>query len=339
MLILRPIAEGDLDALVTLAAQLDSFNLPADRDFLAERLDTSLRSFDGRIADWCERIYVFVLEDRETGRCLGTSAVMAKHGRAGWPYFWLELTHEERRSAELGKRFVHTKLVLRSTEDGPTEVGGLILDPAHRSHPEQHGKALSVVRFAYMSIHPECFEREVIAEMLSPFEAPGENLLWDAFGARFTGLSYREADRLSARDKRFIADLFPRDPVYTTLFPSAVQAMIGQTGAPAAVRILEKLGFQYLEQVDPFDGGPYYGAALSTIASVRHRRELVLPATAPDGVARGPGPPALLCAEGSLGFRATVVFLDDEEAPQISKEHREALGVAGGDTVHLTPLP
>ena len=40
------------------------------------------------------------------------------------------------------------------------------------------GKALSIVRFVYISLHPERFEREVIAEMLSPFESSGENLLW-----------------------------------------------------------------------------------------------------------------------------------------------------------------
>ena len=37
MLILRPIAEGDLEALVALAQLLDSVNLPGERDFLAER--------------------------------------------------------------------------------------------------------------------------------------------------------------------------------------------------------------------------------------------------------------------------------------------------------------
>ena len=56
----------------------------------------------------------------------------------------------------------------------------------------------------------------------------------------------RGSDHLSARDKQFIADLFPRDPVYATLFPEKVQAMIGQPGegAKAALRILEKVGFQ-----------------------------------------------------------------------------------------------
>ena len=194
---------------------------------------------------------------------------------------------------------MHTKLQLHSTEDGPTEVGGLILDPAYRRHPERCGKALSIVRFAFISLHPDRFEREVIAEMLSPFEAPGKNLLWDAFGARFTGLAYREADHLSSRTKQFIADLFPRDPVYATLFPKRVQAVIGKPGetAKAAVKILEKIGFRYLNQVDPFDGGPYYGAAREAISSVRDRRALVLPGL--DRRARGAaGRPARAARRG-----------------------------------------
>ncbi len=341
MLILRPVAENDLDAIVALAGQLDSMNLPSDREFLAQRVQASLGSFAGLASDWRSGVYVFVLEDTASARAVGTSMILAKQGRPGMPYFWCAVTSEERRSDELGKRFVHTKLQLHSTEDGPTEVGGLILDPAYRRHPERCGKALSIVRFAYISLHPDRFEREVIAEMLSPFEAPGKNLLWDAFGARFTGLAYREADHLSSRTKQFIADLFPRDPVYATLFPEPVQAVIGKPGetAKAAVRILEKIGFRYLHQVDPFDGGPYYGAAREAISSVRERRALVLPGLIGEPVAPINGPPALLAAEGAAGFRATVVSLDATGAPFVSKECREALGVRSGDRVHVTPLP
>ncbi|MBW2722876.1 MAG: arginine N-succinyltransferase, partial [Deltaproteobacteria bacterium] len=155
------------------------------------------------------------------------SMIMAKHGAPGHPYYWFEVSTEERSSAELDRRFVHTKLRLRSTEDGPTEIGGLILDPRYRAHPQKCGKALSIVRFAYMSMHPDRFQREVTAEMLSPFKESGGNLLWDAFGQHFTGLDYREADHLSARNKQFIADLFPRDPVYATLLPKNVQQTIG----------------------------------------------------------------------------------------------------------------
>jgi arginine N-succinyltransferase len=341
VLILRPITESDLQALYALALQLDSINLPADRKLLEERIAASQHSFAGGLRDWSRGTYVFVLEDREAKRTVGSATIFAKHGTPDAPHYWLEVASEERRSTQLGARFVHTKLRLRSTSDGPTEIGGLILDPAYRRHAEKCGKALSVVRFAYISAHPERFEREVIAEMMSPFEAPGKNRLWEAFGAKFTGLGFRKADRLSGQDKQFIADLFPRDSVYATLFPEEVQAVIGQPGptAKAAVRILEKVGFHPLNQVDPFDGGPYYGAARDAIVSVRERRELVLP-----GVPWEASPPegallALLSAESPLGFRATVVPLDEEEAPLVSKECREVLGVAAGDRVAVTPLP
>ena len=372
MLILRPVAEADLDALVDLAHQLDSLNLPSDREFLTQRIAASLRSFaevqggeaagQRRAAEpspgtqggegagqhgaaeqsqegWQSGVYVFVVEDTETRRCVGTSTILAKRGVPAAPYFWLEVTTEERRSALLDRRFVHTKLQLLSTEDGPTEVGGLILDPAYRRHPDKCGKALSVVRFAYISLYPERFERDVIAEMLSPFEESGENLLWNAFGARFTGLSYHEADRLSARTKQFIADLFPRDAVYATLFPESVQATIGKTTADPAVAILEKVGFRYLHQVDPFDGGPYYGAARDAISSVRDRRRLVLPGLPFEGIVPALGTLALLSADAQFGFRATVVPLDCDGAPLVSKECREALGVTAGDEVLVTPLP
>ena len=343
MLILRPIERGDLDDLAALADQLDSMNLPSDREFLRERIEMSCRTFAGKLAEGEHGLYVFVLEDREHGGCIGTSLILPKHGVPGAPYYWLEVSTEERSCPDLDRNLAHTKLRLRSTEDGPTEVGGLILDADYRRHPARCGKALSIVRFAFIGLHPERFQREVIAEMLSPFEIDGHNKLWDAFGRHFTGMEYREADHLSARTKQFIADLFPRDPVYATLFPPDVQAVIGQPNetAKAAVRILESVGFQPLNQVDPFDGGPYYGCARDAITSVRERRELVLPSFEPsEGIAGALEQPlVLLSAETDLGFRATVVPIDDSGRPLVARSCRDALGVTAGDRVCVTPLP
>jgi arginine N-succinyltransferase len=341
VLILRPIERDDLEPLGALADLLDSVNLPSDREFLAARIEASRRSFAGSLPDRREGVYVFVLEDRAARRVVGTSTIVARHGTPGHPFYWLEVYTEERRSSEIGRRFEHEKLRLRATEEGATEIGGLILDPAYRRHPRKCGKALSIVRFAFISAHPALFERDVMAEMLSPFEASGTNLLWEAFGARFTGLTYREADRLSSRTKSFIQDLFPKDPVYTALFPPEVRAVIGQPGemARAALRILEKVGFRYLNQVDPFDGGPYYGAARDAITSVRERRELVLPGLTPDADVRVEGPLALVSAEAAHGFRAAVVPLDAQGTPLVSQESCDALGVKAGDTVAVTPLP
>ena len=341
MLIVRPIAIGDLPQLLDLAELLDSMNLPRDSDFLEARIRLSEKSFSCQLDDWRDGVYMFVLEELSTGRVIGTSLIVAKNSRPDAPYYWLAVTTEERRSVDLNRRFEHTKLQLHSTIDGPTEVGGLILDPAFRRHPEKCGKALSIVRFAYISMFPNRFEREVVAEMLSPFIEPGRNLLWDAFGRHFTGLPYREADHLSSRSKQFIADLFPVDPVYTVLFPPEVQAVIGQTNetAKAALSILEKLGFRYLNQVDPFDGGPYYGVARDAISSVRERRQLVLPGQVFEGIRPDNAPLALMSADARLGFRATVVPLDADFAPLLTKDGREALGVGPGDRVSVTPLP
>jgi arginine N-succinyltransferase len=341
VLILRSIANSDLDPLLELAEILDSVNLPRDRDFLEERIALSLRSFSGELEDRRRGAYLFVLEDTDSGRVVGSSSIIAKIGHPDTPYYWLAVTTEERQSSEVDRHFVHTKLQLKSTTDGPTEIGGLILDPAYRHNPEKCGKALSIVRFAFMSIYPERFEATVIAEMLSPFVAPGRNLLWDAFGAHFTDLPYREADHLSSSNKRFIADLFPQDPVYATLFPQEVQDIIGKANeaSKAAVVILKKLGFRYLHQVDPFDGGPYYGAARDAIGSVRERRQLVLPTLVDERVQSDNSPLVLLSAEARMGFRATVVPLDAGGMPLVSKEQREILGVTSGDRVSVTPLP
>lgn len=343
MLILRPIERGDLDDLAALADQLDSMNLPSDREFLRERIELSRRSFAGKLDPDERGLYVFVLEDLEQGCCIGTSLILPKHGVPGAPYYWLEVSTEQRSSPVLDRNFVHTKLRLRSTEDGPTEVGGLILDPDYRRHPARCGKALSIVRFAFIGLHPERFQREVIAEMLSPFDIDGHNKMWDAFGRHFTGMEYREADHLSARSKQFIADLFPRDPVYATLFPPEVQAVIGQPNntAKAAVRILESVGFQPLNQVDPFDGGPYYGCARDAITSVRERRELVLPSCAPseETTSDREQPLVLLSAETDLGFRATVVPIDEAGRPLVTRVCQDALGVSSGDLICVTPLP
>ena len=79
--------------------------------------------------------------------------------------------------------------------------------------------------------------------------------------------------------------------------------------------------------------------AREAILPVRERRQLVLPREVFECIVPEDAPLALIAAQGKLGFRATAAPLDDEGAPLVSKQCREALGVAGGDRVHVTPLP
>ena len=90
-------------------------------------------------------------------------------------------------------------------------------------------------------------------------------------------MSYREADHLCRTDKQFIIQLFPwGEKIYETLLPENAREAIGQVGpntAPAKA-MLEKIGFQYMHEIDPFDGGPHYRCPRDEILPVKQSRHI-----------------------------------------------------------------
>jgi arginine N-succinyltransferase len=50
-----------------------------------------------------------------------------------------------------------------------------------------------------------------------------------------------------------------------------VLGRVGQETRPAQ-HLLESIGFSYLQEVDPFDGGPHYGCALNDISILKSGR-------------------------------------------------------------------
>jgi arginine N-succinyltransferase len=278
VLVLRDVRRSDLPRLRSLARVLNSVNLPDDDRALASIIDRSVRSFSGRIADPLRRSYVFVLEEPRRGRVLGTSMVIAKHGTRESPCTFLDVAERERYSSTLDRHFRHTVLSIGFHFDGPTEVGGLVVDPAARGGPEAPGKQLSLVRFLFMAMFPERFRETVLAELMPPLAADGRSLFWESFGRRFTGLDYQDADKRSRQGKEFIQQLFPGGEFYATLLPPRVQRMLGKVGrsTEGARRMLARIGFRYVDRIDPFDGGPHYEAKLADITVVRAHRRLPL---------------------------------------------------------------
>ncbi len=82
MLLLRPIRESDLAGLVALAASIDGglTALPANEDFLRDRIDESLRSFSVRGKKPAGEYLFFVLEDTVISAIVGTSDLAARGG-------------------------------------------------------------------------------------------------------------------------------------------------------------------------------------------------------------------------------------------------------------------
>ncbi len=269
--VIRAATMRDREELLTLARHLNTVNLPDDPAAVDELLQHSERSFSGAIGDPRRRKYVFVLRDEAAGAAVGTSMIVGQLGRRDAPYIFFDVRTEERYSTTLDRHFVHTILEIGYSYDGPTEIGGLVVHPDHRRSPERLGMLISYVRFLFIAMHRAEMRDEVLAELLPPLEPDGTSHLWEAVGRRFTGLSYREADRLSARNKEFIRGLFPDGPIYATLLSERARRVIGQVGPQTrgVEKMLRRIGFRYAHRVDPFDGGPHFVAPTDEITLVQ----------------------------------------------------------------------
>lgn len=271
---IRAATREDHAALLALAEHLDSVNLPFDASSIEGILSKSERSFGAEIADAKRRQFVFVIWDLEEKRAVGTSMIIAQLGSRDAPYIFFDVRKEERYSETLDKHFVHPVLSIGYSYHGPTEIGGLVVHPDYRKAPERLGMLISYVRFLFIAIHRELFQNRVLAELMPPLEPDGTSRLWEAVGRRFTGLTYREADRLSKRNKEFIRGLFPSGDIYASLLGPEAQAVIGEVGPQTrgVAKMLSRIGFRYWDRVDPFDGGPHYIAPTDEIELVQRTR-------------------------------------------------------------------
>ena len=77
---------------------------------------------------------------------------------------------------------------------------------------------------------------------------------------------------LSQQNSEFISSLFPEEDIYLALLDSKARLTLGRVGEETlpAQHLLESIGFKYLNEVDPFDGGPHYGADLADVSIVKN---------------------------------------------------------------------
>jgi arginine N-succinyltransferase len=186
MFLLREARPRDKRRLLELARLLDSVNMPTTARDMDDTLKRSRQSFRGRTRERARAVYMFCAEDLKTRRVAGASMIIAKHGTPASPHYYLQIDSDERYSHTLRKMFRHNFLRLRHSMDGPTEVGGLIVDPELRRLPEKVGKQLSWLRFLYIARHRKRFENRIIAEIMPPLTAERSNLFWDHYGRRST---------------------------------------------------------------------------------------------------------------------------------------------------------
>src|SRR5205814_345956 len=113
------------------------------------------------------------------------------------------------------------------------------------------------------------------AEMRGVVDAPGRSPFWEAIGRHCFDIDFPKADHLSMVNKRFIADLMPKHPIYIPLLPKEAQAVIGEVHEQTrpAMRILADEGFECCDQVDIFEGGPVVRCALDQVRAIKESRK------------------------------------------------------------------
>ena len=275
--IIRAVKRDDLLQLTDLAKQFNLLNLPGDKKVLAEKIDRSENSFAGNLPK-NKSEYIFVLEDVEEKMVVGSSLIIAKHGSEEVPHCYFKILKRDHFSQDLGLGFIHQVLRFQVDADGPTEIGGLLVDKMYRRRPEKLGRQISLSRFLYMALNPERFEERILCELTPPLTEEGRSEFWEALGRRFTGLPYQEADMLSQTNKEFIESLFPEEDIYLTLLDAKARLVLGRVGEATkpAQHLLEGIGFEYLDEVDPFDGGPHYGAKTKEVLPIKMGKKLLL---------------------------------------------------------------
>jgi len=305
-------------------------NLPAEKATLEAKLDRSEAGFSRVGENPSDDLYVFMLEDYRTGAIRGTCQIFGAVG-TDRPFYSYLISTLAQKSEELGRIFRNQTLNLTTDLEGFSEVGGLFLHPQERAGGL--GMLLARSRYLFIKQHRPRFGDSVLAELRGVMDQAGHSPFWDALGGRFFGMTFPEADEFNAvHGTQFIADLFPKSPIYVSMLPESAKAVIGQphpTGR-AALKMLENENFDWDGYIDIFDGGPTVTARTDKIKTLVEGEWLRVADT------NGGGENTMMLATGVMhDFVACYSHAtrNDNGELIIDAEAMEMLGIGPGDRV------
>jgi arginine N-succinyltransferase len=337
MVLIRPVRSADLGQLLQLAgiAGVGLTTLPKDESLLGQRIAKSQAAFAKLPDRPGGESYLLVMEDLDTKKVVGACGMVSKVGGFE-PFYAYNIESKLFESKVINVSKVVPILRLVEEHDGPCEVGSLFLDPEYRKHG--NGRLLQLVRFLFMAEHPQCFESTVVSEIRGVVDEGGLSPFWDALGKHFFDIDFAEADRLSVVNKRFIADLMPRHPIYIPLLPKSAQDVIGKPHPQSqrAVTNLQAEGFKFNNQVDIFDAGPVMSCPRDEIRTVKQSRKAKIAAI----VEKDFSSPQYIIGTTTEHFRAARGSLEvqNPESVRISPACAWALQASVGDEIRYVEL-
>lgn len=274
MLRVRPIRGSDIESFIELARLSGTgfTSLPDDPELLQHRIEISEVSFAKQADKPGEEGYLLVLEDMESGKMVGCSAVKVGVGLSK-PFFSYKMFSITQVSPAVNRRFDMDMMVLVNEYQGDTEVGTLFVHPDFRGNGA--GSLIARARYLLIATAPDRFSRNVLSELRGVIHDDGSSPFYEHLAKTFFHLEFDEVDFLSGvTDKQFILDLMPKYPIYVDLLPKEARDVIGKTHHEGigARKLLEKEGFHWERVIDIFDGGPTLSAPRDNLDAVRHSR-------------------------------------------------------------------
>lgn len=337
-MLIRPVQQKDVDELFKLAqlASPGMTNFPPIRSILEQKIDESLRSFTKSLHDLRDEFYFLVMEDLEFHKIVGCCALYSRLGQKH-PFYNYKVSREDLVSESLRLHKRMDVLYLVNDYDDCSEICMLFLSPHVRRH--HYGQFLSRSRFMFIANFPERFAQKVIASMRGTIDEKGQSLFWDALGKKFCDIDFVEADHFVASgQKQFIIDVMPRLPIYVSLLPTKVQAIIGKVHSETkpALGFLKREGFTYENYLDILDAGPVVESKVSNIRTVYKSRHGFVT----DIVDEICSDVIYILSNTCLNFRACLanIIFESDEAIVLSTKVAEALDVSIGGKVRWIRL-
>ena len=265
--IIKSVSEKDYPALRRLAVKHPLLNLPPEPLLLKKKIRLSQRSFAEK-AQKHTASFLFVLKHIKTGKLLGSSQISAKSGTLKNPSYSLKIFNTAK----------DPYLRLKKNQNGPSYLGGLILDKAYRGHAQKPGKQISLIRLLFCALCPKFFEKRLIAEVAPVLDQNGKNPFFEHFIKKRFSYSLKQIDYLTLTNKEKLFLNYPRKKILFSCLPQKVKLSLGKPGplSVKALGLLKAEGFCFSSEVDPFDGGPYLSANIKDILLIKNSRQAML---------------------------------------------------------------
>lgn len=340
MVIIRPIAADDYQALYEIANEsgIGFTSLPVNEEILRKRIAHAEESFAKDVTKPGIEDYLFVMEDAQTKRVLGTSGIEAAVGMDN-TFYCYHLGKVVHASRELGIRNEVGTLTLCNDYTGASEICTLFLREEARKGP--NGRFLSKFRFLFIAEHRHRFSDTIIAEMRGVSDENGSSPFWQWLEEHFFSMDFPTADYLTGiGQKVFIAELMPKYPIYVNLLSAEAQAVIGQVHEKTkpALNLLLSEGFSKGGYVDIFDGGPTVEANVNYIRTAQASRNLPIEIDAALEDAKDTHFVINTRVKEFRGVMACVKVDEDKQVARISPKAAAALNLTAGEAIRFAPI-